>query len=393
LVGFTEFLERRGVKTVNTRIERYIRYLEQAVKEGQGNAGQIFKNVQDARFRSPMDWVLYVMRETHELMWIVKGLKAHLPQGVDEKLKIVVAGRDFAALDLDSSSRNAQFELRIASYFCQTGCEVVLSRGTDIVAMTEREAFHVECKRIGAAAQVGKRLGEARKQLKARMPRKVGRRTAYGCVAADVTKVAFTHNGITMGVTNAHSRDVIQEKLIAIAEDAQRLPLFKECSSLLDYWFQIHIPALILQPQTVATRFSSFHVGRADLERRQARALGVFYSLFEGASNAPDPRSHPPQSLALRKSHDFPAGTEFTLSEEFAKILARDLSPADDESQFVGELTVRGMPHTFTVFDLRFVPLEVIRHCRDVARGDLGQAGFALLAAMFARRFPYEGQP
>lgn len=393
LRDLTELLEGRGLKTANTRIERYIKYLERSLRDGPGDATATFKNAQDASFKSPMDWALYVMRETHELSWIAKGLKAHLPQGVDEKLKIIVAGRDFAALDLDSSSRNAQFELRIASYFCQVGCDVVLSPGTDIVAMTDREAFYIECKRIGGAAQVTKRLNEARKQLRARMPRKVGNRGVYGCVAADVTKVAFSHNGITMGVTNVHSRDVIQKELIAIAQNAQRVALFKDCSSLLTYWFQIHIPALILQPQTIATRFSSYHVARSALDHRQARALGVFYKLFEAASSAPDPRAHPPQSLQLRTSYEFPEGTTFTLSEDFEQILARDPSPADDESQFVGELIVRGLPHTFTVFDLRFVPLEVLHQCRELARGDLGQAGMSLLAEMFVQRFPYESQP
>jgi hypothetical protein len=390
LKELTELLEGRGLKTANTRIERYIKYLEQSLTDCRGDATAIFKNAQDARFKSPMDWALYVMRETHELSWIAKGLKAHLPQGVDEKLKIIVAGRDFAALDLDSSSRNAQFELRVASYFCQVGCEVVLSLGTDIVAMTDREAFYIECKRIGGAAQVAKRLNEARKQLRTRMPKKVGNRAAFGCVAADVTKVAFSHNGITMGVTNAHSRDVIQKELIRIAQDAERLDLFKDCSSLLTYWFQIHIPALILQPQTVVTRFSSYHVARSALDRRQARALGAFYKLFEAASNVPDPRAHPPQNLKPRTSYEFPAGTTFTLSEDFEQILGRHPSPAGDESQFIGELTVRGLPHTFTVFDLRFVPLEVLHQCRDLARADLGQAGMSLLAEMFVQRFPYE---
>jgi len=38
------------------------------------------------------------------LMWILKGLKVHLPLGADEKLKMIVGGTDFAVLDSDSQS-------------------------------------------------------------------------------------------------------------------------------------------------------------------------------------------------------------------------------------------------------------------------------------------------
>jgi hypothetical protein len=257
LQGLVALLEKRGLKTRNTRIERYIKYLEQSLIDGRTDAAKIFKDAQDARFKSPMDWALYVMRETHELAWIAKGLEAHVPEGVDEKLRIIVAGRDFAALDLDSSSRDAQFELRIASYFCQAGCEVSLS-ATDVVVLADRRAFYIECKRIGSASQLPKRLREARKQLKSRMPGKIGKRRVYGCIAADVTKVAFAHTGITMGMSDDHSRDLIQKELSAIVQGTERLPLFKECSGLLNYWFQIHIPALILQPQTVQRGFRRF---------------------------------------------------------------------------------------------------------------------------------------
>jgi len=392
LVRLKDFLERRGLKTANTRIERYITYLQRTLLDGPQDASTVFKNSTDARFKSPADWQLYVMREVHELMWILKGLDACLPAGVDEKLKVIVSGRDFAALDGDSRSRDAQFELRIASYFCQTGCHVVLSGATDIVALTDREAFYVECKRIGSGAQLGKRLTEARKQLQTRMPPKLGKRMAVGGVAADVTKVAFSRNGLTFGVTNEHSRDVIQDKLIAIADDAQQFPLYRDCSSLLFYWFQIHIPALILQPPRMATRFSSYHVLREVIDRKQRRAAKVFYQLFESASKATDPREQPPEKLVRRKEYVFPVGTTFTLGDELERILARDPSPTDDEEEFIGELTVNGTSHKFTVFDLRFVSQQAFRECRDAVQIDRMQGGLRLLVEMYVQRFPYEKQ-
>lgn len=242
IVEIRDFLEQRGINTRHTRIERYAQYLRQVadVDNSPFDASKIFKNAADGPFVTPVDWFLYVLREVHELMWILKGLRTSSPAGVDEKLKIVVSGSDFAALDVNSQSRNTQFELRIASYFCQAGCEVDMSTETDVIARTDDYAFFLECKRVGSKSQLGRRLSEARKQLASRMPRKRGKRLVLGCVAADVTKVAFSHNGLTFALTNDHSRDVIQEEMVGIARESEHLLTFESARNLLCYWLQIH---------------------------------------------------------------------------------------------------------------------------------------------------------
>ncbi|UCU93386.1 hypothetical protein [Hydrogenophaga taeniospiralis] len=386
-----EFLESRGLSTANTRIDRYILYLQRVILDKEVDAATVFKNSADARFKSATDWSLYVMREVHELTWIMRGLRVHLPTGIDEKLKTILSGRDFAALDGDSRSRDAQFELRIASYFCQTGCEVrVDGAATDVVAIADKNAFYIECKRIGSRAQLGKRLIEARKQLQARMPRSVGRRLVAGCVAADVTKVAFSHNGLTLGVTNEHSRDVIQEKLVAIANDAQMYPLYQGCSGLLFHWFQIHIPAIILQPPQIVTRFSSNQVLREAVDRKQRRLARVFYGIYEAASKAKDPRERPSKPLVRKKVHVIPAGSQYTLAEDLDQLILGGAKAELDDDRFVGELYVNGVAHTFTAFDLRFVPEDVLNECASVVETERGKAGGLLLASMFANRYPYE---
>ena len=199
LMEIRTFLESRGIETRNTRIERYGKYLELSLSDGAESVDteKIFKNAAGKPFRSPVDWHLYILREVHELMWILKGLKAHVPVGADEKLRLIAGGRDFAALDVDSQSRNTQFELRIASYFCQSGCEVDVSTDTDVIALTDRHLFFLECKRIGSKNKLRTRLSEARGQLARRMPRKGLKQRPLGCIAIDVTRVAFTHNGLT----------------------------------------------------------------------------------------------------------------------------------------------------------------------------------------------------
>lgn len=391
LVEIRDFLVARGIQTRNTRIERYIAYLEQASSQGPNDAPTIFKNSVGGPFQHATDWLLYVLREVHELAWILKGLNVHLPSGIDEKLRIVVSGSDFAALDADSQSRNIQFELRIASYFCQAGCEVHLAQETDIIALTSDQAFYLECKRVGSEGQLPKRLAEARKQLHKRIPRKHGKRIAYGCVAADVTKVAFSHNGLTFAVTNEHSRDVIQEKLVGIAGAAQKLPLFRDCRSLLFYWLQIHIPALILQPPLPVTRFSSYHIRRESLDRKERRAATVFYGIFESASKDRDKRETPAKKLQMRKMLNVPAGATFSLDDGLLSELLKHGKVNDrSDSEIVGTLSMNGTDYEFSFFDFKILPESFVKDWRNTSSKDLVKARLQLIIKMYVQRYPYE---
>lgn len=390
LVELREFLEGRGIRTKNTRIERYIDYLNRAIEDDRFDAEMIFKNATDGPFKNRTDWVLYVLREVHELMWILKGLRVHVPSGIDEKLKIIVGGRDFAALDSDSNSRNTQFELRIASYFCQGGCDVDLSTETDIIALSDKQAFYLECKRVGSDNQLVKRLSEARKQLHLRMPKRHGKRVIYGSIAADVTKVAFAHNGLTWAMTNEHSRDVVQEKLIKIALDSQKRQLFRDCRNLFSYWFQIHIPSVILTPPTTITRFSSYHILRESWSPKQRRSARAFLEIFESASQD-DPRAVPAESLTPRKTFEFPKGTCFNFDEELLhEFLEGGTLTAREMNDEIASLLINGREHKFSFFDFEMALAQLTEKSRKEMIEKPDKARFDLVALMYTRRFPYE---
>lgn len=394
LIEIRSFFESQNIGTKNTRIERYCQYLEEAIRVGPGSvaAEKIFKNSAGEPFLSPADWILYVLREVHELMWILKGLKVHLPLGVDEKLSVIAGGRDFAALDIDSQSRNAQFELRIASYFCQGGCDVDMSTNTDIIASTNRDQFYLECKRVGSKAQLGKRLSEARTQLGRRLPKKDGNRRVLGCVAVDVTKVAFAHNGLTFGITKDHSRDVIRDKLLEIARSSDRLLSFDSCRKLLGYWLQIHIPTLVMMPPppTPATRISSFQIARPRLSRKDAKALSAFYDIFESASKE-DERASPPRKLTPRNIVEFPAGSTFNVDHDrILMLLEKNSLTEEDHAEVIGTLTVNGKKHDFTFFEVRMLPRDVIDEWKQEMSTDLPQGYLLLLAQLYRRRYPYK---
>ena len=391
LLVIRDFFENNDIQTKNTRIERYIVYLQNVISQGLIDASIVFKNSTGEPFNDPLDWALYVLREIHELMWIMKGLEKHRPTGINQKLKTIVGGRDFAALDADPLSRNIQFELRIASYFCQAGCEVDLSTSTDIIARTEEYLFYLECKRAGSLTQLNKRLIEAKKQLKRRIPKSGRKRNVLSCIASDVTRIAFSHNGITLGMTNEHSRDVIQEKLIGISKSTDSLPLFDGIPSLFNNWFQIHIPALIIHPPTVTTRFSSLHTFKQTPNRKMKRGINKFKELFESSSKKKDKRETPARELKLRTAYQFPEGTTFRFDDGVLNeyIMNGKINNRDYDYE-VGAITIKGKTYRFHFYDLQLALPMVTRESPKELLKDPNQIRFLMVMFMYVQRFPYE---
>jgi hypothetical protein len=256
------------------------------------------------------------------------------------------------------------------------------------VALTDRVAFYVECKRVASEAQMQKRLSEARKQLRGRMPTRHGSRVAVGCIATDVTKLAFPHNGLTLGVTNEHSREVIRDRLLDITSKAQTTPLFEDCRGLINCWFQIHISSLVLHPATPMSRFFSYYQFRDDLNRRQFRAVQAFQMIFESTSK--EDRALPPEPLTKRSHYDIPAGTRFGFDREtFEALLIHGHVEEKDLEREVGSLTIGETTHTFYVLDLISIGGGQPRNWREDLGDDPVRARLELLMRMYARRFPF----
>lgn len=354
LIEFKSFLDFHGVTTQNTRIERYIQYFEQVVAGVEVAEISIFKNSQDERFKSKTDWLLYVLREVDELMWILKGFKTHVPNGLVGRLKDLVSGSDFAALDTNSRARNFEFELRVASYFCQAGYQVDLSTATDIIALKDDFAFFIECKRVASASQIKQRLAEAMKQLNRRMPKNHLNRNAYGYVALDVTKVAYNHNGLTWGVTSEHSKDNIQNKLKFIAGQIDRDVSSYAAKGLLKCWLQIHISCLIANPPTVASRFSSYYIENYQLGGNAIAALQSLRYVDAVSKNAPDERIRPSQKLVLREGLNLPAGTTFRPVDIKIVNQLLDVGKVDglQDNEAIAALEFNGTKHEFFLSDL-----------------------------------------
>ena len=150
------------------------------------------------------------------------------------------------------------------------------------------------------------------------MPRRIFGKIVTGCIAADVTKVPFDHNGLTFGMTNEHSRDVIQEKLIKIADSTKDHELFNKGKNLHQLWLQIHIPSQIVYPPTSITRFSSYFIFGDSLDKKGIKAVKTFQRMFQSCSKD-DERSSPPEKLKRRKDIKVPKGSTFSIDRRLAK--------------------------------------------------------------------------
>ncbi|NTZ70142.1 hypothetical protein FCI59_02280 [Pseudomonas protegens] len=390
LWGFRALIDSLGIKTHNTRISRYVQYFDEVASGGDINEQKIFKNVKDARFSSPLDWQLYLLREAHELMWIFRGLKKHAPKGIENKLEQLVRGSDFAALDTNTEPRDTQFELRVASYFCQAGSMVDVSTDTDVIAIGEDHAYIIECKRIAGIRNLRDNLMKAREQIALRIPRTLEGRRAFGVIAADVTKLGFLHNGLTMGMTADHTKDIIQKKLLLIAQQVEKLKIFNGCPEVVECWLQIHMPAIIMHPPATITRFSSFSASNPKADRRSRRAIKELHFITQVVRSVDD-REIKPKKLKLRSSIEVPAGTEFYLERELVNtVLSGEKFEGYSQEKVIASMKANGVTHEFTVIELeivmgRFTSEQILK----LLASD-GQERIELILQMFAQRYPYE---
>lgn len=65
LLEFKGFLDGRGIRTENTRIERYIEYLTHAANGAPEDGLRAFTKPQNCPWQSSIDLSLYVLREAH----------------------------------------------------------------------------------------------------------------------------------------------------------------------------------------------------------------------------------------------------------------------------------------------------------------------------------------
>lgn len=239
-----EWLEAKGLRARQTRLGEYLRLYDQFLT---GKCSDV----------EISDKLLFAMREIDEWSWIYQGLLRAEPEGSFELLSQAIDGVAYAKDEsLDTRPRNIQLELRVASYFLQTGFSVSLSDVSDLVVNVEGFPIFVECKRLNSPRQVAKRSKEAARQLRQRYQN--GKKPSYGLVVLDASRVIHPKQGISFGLSEALLRAELQAQLQVFDREYDTSKVFSKDQKLVSVWMQAITPAFH-SGNAPCTLFSSLH--------------------------------------------------------------------------------------------------------------------------------------
>jgi hypothetical protein len=266
-----------------------------------------------------------------------------------------------------------------------------MSNLTDIVATHDRTTYFVECKRVTSFNALIKRLKHAKKQLRTRLTRSTLVPRNFGIIAIDVTKVAFKYNGLTLGLTADHTKDVIQDQLKIIDAGIIKSGFALKQKNLLMTWLQIHIPALVLYPNTTITRFSSLFVANGKLHGRSVEALKKLQRELYHIGKVSDERETPPKSLNFRKKVILPEGTLIGWDEKVFKVMLEswNLEPQQPEHTVL-DVVIDGKKTEFSFFELSLLLANLSKEDRLKYSKDHMLARAELAARLILQRSPYE---
>ncbi len=388
LVQFRELLINLGINAQHSRIAKYINFFETLYKNSDFDPSKIFTEKHDDRFRTISDWTVYTLRECSELYWIYRALKIQMPKGIKEKLQIINSGKDFTAFDTNSTSRDTQFELRIASYFCKNDLIIDVSTETDIIVEFENFFLYIECKRIHSEKKLMRKIYEANDQLKSRMPKKRGNKPCYGIIAIDVTALAYPHQGLVFGVTSEHVRQLIREKLFYIASNINSGSVMAQNPRLLTIWENIHIPARKMQPPGIETFFSCNFISKQFQHRCEKQKFTQIRDIIE-ATIEESTKENIVRKLTFRKKISLPKEfvfeynnsllQQFFDNNEYIKKNWMDLDP-------ICKAEYKEDKIYFSVLEFAMA-LDEIDGKNEIAKVD--KFPLEILLNMLIKRFPY----
>ncbi|MDF9895852.1 UNVERIFIED_ORG: hypothetical protein OKW25_004999 [Pseudomonas vranovensis] len=219
------------------------------------------------------------------------------------------------------------------------------------------------------------------------MPNYTTEKKAFGIIAADVTKIAYNHNGLTFGITPEHSRDVVREGLYKVLETVRKVNIFNPDLPLIGCWLQIHIPALIEKPFSIITRFSSLLEGYPIDEA----ACDEVYNIIASGSKD-DERCVPPGPLKIRDRVDVPAGTLFHISDDLVFFFMSGQPPENlnfDDYSIASTLIMNEEKHDFLFSDYKRICNHYTIYERKNMFKDMEHARVGVILEMYAERFRY----
>lgn len=262
-----DYLESNGLRATQTRLSEYVKFYERFLTN-------------DCTDNEIQENLFLVMREMDEWSWIYRGLKIKEPEGFLELLKEAVGGPTFSKNESENTrSRNIQLELRIGSYFLQSGFDITFAGLSDLVVTVNGYSVFVECKRLNSPKQVIKRAKESVHQLKCRY--QTSRTPSYGLVVLDVSRVIHPKQGIATGINELVARDGIRAQLQEFDMMHDTTMVFEKDKKLISVWMQAIVPTMHIEENEPSTRFSSLHTIYAHEGQRRWHLFHEMKKAFE----------------------------------------------------------------------------------------------------------------
>jgi hypothetical protein len=261
------------------------------------------------------------------------------------------------------------------------------------VATRRRTTYHVECKRVASEKQLSRRVKEATNQLRERIPRSTFWSRHYGLLAIDVTKVAYTHNGLVWGVTADHTRDLLRDKLKAIGQVLATQP--EEPAIAL--WMHVHMPCLVMQPPQPTTRFSSYYLPNPSLGFRSRMAARRIWRQLMGVDTS-DAGDEEPSHLEARRVLHIPKGADFRFDEDFLSSIISNGGKLPDLPDEQVVLSVKQPDanaeawEDFSFYEMKFLFAQLSEDERQTLAASTEQAYSVLLPRLLWARYTYVGQ-
>ncbi len=146
---------------------------------------------------SEMHSYLNAHSEMNELIRIYEAMQSIDSAEYIGRLRKISSGQAFRNRAVNEPSRDFLFELSVASRFLRAGYEVTLNEVADSVAFVEGRKIYVEAKRIRSPRQIGKRVGEANKQVSKRLAQDHSSKSR-GLIALNLTDVLNPNNDMVI---------------------------------------------------------------------------------------------------------------------------------------------------------------------------------------------------
>jgi hypothetical protein len=176
-----DWLNHLGIRTVNTRINKYKELIDKLSEHLQSNKS--FSN-KDISFPRAVNMAL----EIAEIVDIYDGLRDYSNDNLRKKLSKLIDGVELRALDpLKKEGRRISFELMLASRISRSGVKIHFTNECDILFEYRYSLVVIECKYLQSYNGIQNNIKKATKQLDTFITKQEA--LSFGIIALNISNI------------------------------------------------------------------------------------------------------------------------------------------------------------------------------------------------------------